>query len=135
MSAAGLPDHTPRRAAIIQLLIGAAIIGTNGLMVRFADTPPTVSAIRPNRLPRKRPARIPAELISIVVRPMAKAITKIFTCRKASETPTAIASSEVPMAVTTVAQSVADGASPSSARCACRIMWTPTAASSAKAVQ
>lgn len=37
-------DHAARRAAFIQLLIGAAIIGTNGLMVRFSDVPPTVSA-------------------------------------------------------------------------------------------
>ena len=44
MNAAGLPDGGQRRAAIVQLLIGAAIIGTNGLMVRLADTPPTVSA-------------------------------------------------------------------------------------------
>lgn len=37
-------DATQRKAAVAQLLMGAAIIGTNGLMVRFADTPPTVSA-------------------------------------------------------------------------------------------
>ncbi|AXA83479.1 EamA/RhaT family transporter [Lysobacter oculi] len=44
MSAAALPDAAGRRRAIGQLLAGAAIIGTNGLMVRFAGTPPTVSA-------------------------------------------------------------------------------------------
>lgn len=44
MTAAALPDAAERRVAITQLLIGAAIIGTNGLMVRFAGTPPTVSA-------------------------------------------------------------------------------------------
>ncbi|MGY0505990.1 DMT family transporter [Luteimonas sp. e5] len=37
-------DAAQRRNAFAQLLLGAAIIGTNGLMVRFADTPPTVSA-------------------------------------------------------------------------------------------
>ena len=44
MTAAALPDPGARRVAITQLLIGAAIIGTNGLMVRFAGTPPTISA-------------------------------------------------------------------------------------------
>lgn len=44
MNEAALPANDQRRTAIIQLLIGATIIGTNGLMVRFADTPPTVSA-------------------------------------------------------------------------------------------
>ena len=44
MTAAALPDAGARRVAITQLLIGAAIIGTNGLMVRFAGTPPTISA-------------------------------------------------------------------------------------------
>lgn len=44
MTAAALPDAAERRVAITQLLIGAAIIGTNGLMVRFAGTPPTISA-------------------------------------------------------------------------------------------
>ncbi|PJK10079.1 hypothetical protein CO608_05125 [Lysobacteraceae bacterium NML08-0793] len=37
-------DSAARRQGFIQLLIGAAIIGSNGLMVRFAQTPPTVSA-------------------------------------------------------------------------------------------
>ncbi len=37
-------DNTARRTAFIQLLTGAAIIGTNGLLVRFADVPPTISA-------------------------------------------------------------------------------------------
>lgn len=35
--------HTDR-AALLSMLAGAALIGTNGLMVRFAQTPPTVSA-------------------------------------------------------------------------------------------
>ncbi|RZA21257.1 MAG: DMT family transporter [Lysobacteraceae bacterium] len=34
----------PRQAAIAQLLVGAAIIGTNGLMVRLAAMPPTAVA-------------------------------------------------------------------------------------------
>ena len=34
----------PRQAAITQLLVGAAIIGTNGLMVRLAEMPPTAVA-------------------------------------------------------------------------------------------
>lgn len=38
------PAHGSRNAAVVQLLIGAAIIGTNGLMVRYAGTPPTISA-------------------------------------------------------------------------------------------
>lgn len=33
-----------QRLAVLQLLIGAAIIGSNGLMVRFAGTEPTTSA-------------------------------------------------------------------------------------------
>ena len=33
-----------REAAIAQLLVGAAIIGTNGLMVRLAGMPPTAVA-------------------------------------------------------------------------------------------
>lgn len=37
-------DSAARRSGFVQLLIGAAIIGSNGLMVRFAQTPPTVSA-------------------------------------------------------------------------------------------
>lgn len=40
--------HTPPRApgdrALLYMLAGAAVIGTNGLMVRFAQVPPTVSA-------------------------------------------------------------------------------------------
>ncbi|NZA26698.1 DMT family transporter [Luteimonas sp. SJ-92] len=32
------------RAALLWMLAGASLIGTNGLMVRFAETPPTVSA-------------------------------------------------------------------------------------------
>lgn len=32
------------RAALTQMLVGAAIIGTNGMMVRLSHTPPTVSA-------------------------------------------------------------------------------------------
>lgn len=39
-----LQGNAQRRAALLQLLVGAAIIGTNGLMVRFAEMPPTVSA-------------------------------------------------------------------------------------------
>ena len=38
------PAQNSRNAAIVQLLVGAAIIGTNGLMVRYAGTPPTISA-------------------------------------------------------------------------------------------
>lgn len=38
------PDTAARRSAFVQLLMGAAIIGSNGLMVRFAETPPTISA-------------------------------------------------------------------------------------------
>lgn len=37
------PPPTDRRA-VAWMLAGAALIGTNGLMVRFADTPPTISA-------------------------------------------------------------------------------------------
>lgn len=37
-----MPD--PRTRALWLMLAGAAIIGTNGLMVRLAETPPTVSA-------------------------------------------------------------------------------------------
>ena len=37
------PSPTDRRA-LAWMLAGAALIGTNGLMVRFADTPPTISA-------------------------------------------------------------------------------------------
>lgn len=37
-------DASARRTAVLQLLVGAAIIGSNGLMVRFAGTAPTVSA-------------------------------------------------------------------------------------------
>jgi drug/metabolite transporter (DMT)-like permease len=33
-----------RRGALLSMTAGAAIIGTNGLMVRIAETPPTVSA-------------------------------------------------------------------------------------------
>ena len=36
--------HEHQRRASISMLMGAALIGTNGLMVRFAETPPTVSA-------------------------------------------------------------------------------------------
>lgn len=32
------------RVALLWMLTGAALIGTNGLMVRFAETPPTISA-------------------------------------------------------------------------------------------
>lgn len=35
--------HVDRRA-LVWMLIGAALIGSNGLMVRFADVPPTISA-------------------------------------------------------------------------------------------
>ena len=42
------PPTTPSSAsgdrALLQMLAGAALIGTNGLMVRLAQTPPTVSA-------------------------------------------------------------------------------------------
>ena len=34
-------EHHADRAAVVQMLIGAAIIGTNGLMVRFAGMAPT----------------------------------------------------------------------------------------------
>ena len=34
----------PRQAATAQLLVGAAIIGTNGLMVRLAEMAPTAVA-------------------------------------------------------------------------------------------
>lgn len=44
MSAGATPGFPARRAAVLQLLLGAAIIGTNGLMVRFAGIAPTVSA-------------------------------------------------------------------------------------------
>ncbi len=37
-------DRPARRVALISMLAGAALIGTNGLMVRLADTPPTISA-------------------------------------------------------------------------------------------
>lgn len=37
-------QQTRQRSALISMLAGAALIGTNGLMVRLADTPPTVSA-------------------------------------------------------------------------------------------
>jgi len=37
------PSSTDRRA-LAWMLAGAALIGTNGLMVRFAGTPPTISA-------------------------------------------------------------------------------------------
>ncbi len=43
MSTSGVEGER-RRTAFLQLLAGAAIIGTNGLMVRFADVPPTISA-------------------------------------------------------------------------------------------
>ena len=33
-----------RGRALLWMLSGAALIGSNGLMVRFADTPPTISA-------------------------------------------------------------------------------------------
>lgn len=36
------PEH--QRGALAAMLMGAALIGTNGLMVRFAETPPTISA-------------------------------------------------------------------------------------------
>ena len=39
-----MQDSTNNRTALVRMLIGAAIIGTNGLMVRLAGTPPTVSA-------------------------------------------------------------------------------------------
>lgn len=37
-------DRTPDRRAALWMVLGAAIIGTNGLMVSLAGTPPTVSA-------------------------------------------------------------------------------------------
>lgn len=37
-------DRSTDRTALVSMLVGAALIGTNGLMVRLADTPPTVSA-------------------------------------------------------------------------------------------
>lgn len=37
-------NQTQERSELISMLIGAALIGTNGLMVRLAETPPTVSA-------------------------------------------------------------------------------------------
>lgn len=39
-----MTQHEQHRGALISMLMGAALIGTNGLMVRFAETPPTVSA-------------------------------------------------------------------------------------------
>lgn len=39
-----MPDSNTDRRALLWMLLGAALIGTNGLMVRFADTPPTISA-------------------------------------------------------------------------------------------
>lgn len=41
--------------------------------------PPTASISLPKRRPRNRPARIPVELITIVVNPMQSATTKMFT--------------------------------------------------------
>lgn len=41
--------------------------------------PPMVSAARPNRCPRKRPARMPVELMTIVAAPMQSAMTKMLT--------------------------------------------------------
>ncbi|MEO6365231.1 MAG: DMT family transporter [Luteimonas sp.] len=37
-------EQAQQRRALISMLTGAAMIGTNGLMVRLAETPPTVSA-------------------------------------------------------------------------------------------
>lgn len=37
-------DSNADRRALLWMLLGAALIGTNGLMVRFAGTPPTISA-------------------------------------------------------------------------------------------
>ncbi|MCD9032888.1 DMT family transporter [Luteimonas sp. Y-2-2-4F] len=39
-----MADSPARQRALAQMLCGAALIGTNGLMVRLADTAPTVSA-------------------------------------------------------------------------------------------
>lgn len=39
-----MPDTPAGRAALAWMLTGAALIGTNGLMVRLAGTPPTISA-------------------------------------------------------------------------------------------
>ncbi|NYZ61651.1 DMT family transporter [Luteimonas deserti] len=39
-----MPERPVQRAALLSMLAGAALIGTNGLMVRWADTPPTISA-------------------------------------------------------------------------------------------
>ena len=38
-----MPPFPYDRRALAWMLAGAALIGTNGLMVRFADTPPTIS--------------------------------------------------------------------------------------------
>lgn len=43
MSAESRVGHSDR-GALLRMLAGAALIGTNGLMVRYAQTPPTVSA-------------------------------------------------------------------------------------------
>ncbi|WP_101925202.1 MULTISPECIES: DMT family transporter [Luteimonas] len=39
-----MPERSAQRTALLSMLAGAALIGTNGLMVRLADTPPTISA-------------------------------------------------------------------------------------------
>jgi len=44
MSQVQILEQTQHRRALISMLTGAALIGTNGLIVRLAETPPTVSA-------------------------------------------------------------------------------------------
>ena len=39
-----MSERSAQRAALLSMLAGAALIGTNGLMVRWAGTPPTISA-------------------------------------------------------------------------------------------
>ncbi len=84
----------------------------------------------------KRPTSMPPDDITKVASPMASAITQMFTSRKASDTPTAMASRLVPMAVTTsTAKEARRGASASRGRSAASSMWMPTAASRPKAIQ
>lgn len=44
MAQARTGAQSPRRSALASMLAGAALIGTNGLMVQWSETPPTVSA-------------------------------------------------------------------------------------------
>jgi hypothetical protein len=62
-------------------------------------TPPIISAQRPKRVPINRPASMPPVDMTNVAAPIASAMTRIFTSRKARDTPTAMASMLVPSAV------------------------------------